>query len=73
MSHPRLPRTFGSVLWLPLAHYTRHPFVLLAVTALPLIPGQLLGAYASLRRPFVRPSGVSPSGPGRGGTPEEPG
>ncbi|GAA1459768.1 hypothetical protein NE857_02725 [Nocardiopsis exhalans] len=42
---PRLPRTFGAVLWLPLSLYARHPIALLAATALPLLPGQALSAY----------------------------
>lgn len=50
VSDPRLPRTFGAVLWFPLSLYARHPFALLAVTALPLLPGQALGAYLSLRQ-----------------------
>lgn len=48
--HSQPPRTFGAVLWFPLARYARNPFLLFATTALPLIPGQLLGAYLLLRR-----------------------
>lgn len=46
---PRLPSTFGAVLRFPLCLYVRYPFALLAATALPLVPGQALGAYLGVR------------------------
>ncbi|MEU3018440.1 hypothetical protein ABZ635_13705 [Nocardiopsis sp. NPDC007018] len=44
----RPPRSLGAVLWFPVSAYARAPFALLAATALPLVPGQLLGALLDL-------------------------
>ncbi|WP_040702482.1 hypothetical protein [Nocardiopsis ganjiahuensis] len=46
---PEVPSTLRAVLWLPLSLYARHPIALLAATALPLLPGQALGAYYNIR------------------------